>query len=217
MAAPGAVSVGDFITRAEARAEIGTLVSDQLAAFESQRQSMADLEPRATSLIDSLAQQADEALKRNQLASEAQITQQVGALRPQAVSTVTTVEGKFAEMKSVIDSHTSMQQGAAADLAEQVDSMKKLKEQLQAFGGEVESNMNVIKNGVISTQGEVACTQSGIQGLIDGARSDGGSTLFRSGAQERGRPVFDPRDYKLDALAATLSLGAWKKWKHEPL
>ena len=93
--------------------------------------------------------------------------------------------------------------------------MKKLKEQFQTFAGEVEANLNVIKSDVTRTQTDVVRTQSGIQRLIDGSRADGGSTLFRSGALERDRPVFDPRDYKLEVLPATLSLGAWKKWKHE--
>ena len=46
-------------------------------------------------------------------------------------------------------------------------------------------------------------------------KSDGGSTLFRPSGQERDRPVFDPRDYKIETLPASLPLGAWKKWKHE--
>ena len=131
------------------------------------------------------------------------------------MSTVTTVVGKLAEIKSMIDAHSSTQQGAVKELAEQVDVMKVLKEQLQKFAGEVEANLTVIKNDVVCTQGEVACTQTGIQGLIDGARSDGGLALFRLGGQERGRPIFDPRDYKLEVLPFTLSLGAWKRWKHE--
>ena len=81
---------------------------------------MAALETRATSFIDSLAQQTDEALKRNAAATEAQITQPVGALREQTVSTVTTVEGKLAEIKLLIDSHSSTQQGAVKELADRL-------------------------------------------------------------------------------------------------
>ena len=124
MAGTTPASAGDFISRAEARAEIGTLVADQLAAFEAQRQSMAALEDKAKSLIETLAQQTDAALKRNAEVTEAQITSQVGALREQAVSTVTTVEGKLAEIKALIDSHSSAQEGAVRELAEQVDAMK---------------------------------------------------------------------------------------------
>ena len=123
MAGTTPASAGDFISRAEARAEIGTLVADQLAAFEAQRQSMAALEAQAKSFIDTLAQQTDDALKRNTAATEAQITSRFRALRERTVSTVTTVEGKLAEIKSLIDSHSSMQQGAVKELAEQVDAM----------------------------------------------------------------------------------------------
>ena len=111
MAATGTLPAGDFITRAEARAEIGTLVSDQLAAFEAQRQSMAALRADAKSLIDTLAQQADEALKRNQLAAEAQIYQQVGDLREQTVSTVTIV----ARRRSVRSRSSTMARCSCAD------------------------------------------------------------------------------------------------------
>ena len=93
--------------------------------------------------------------------------------------------------------------------------MKVLKEQLQKSAREVEANLNVIKSGVLRTQGEVARTQSGIQSLVDGARSDGGSALFRSGGQEHDRPVFDPRDYKFEALPSAISLGAYQNWKHK--
>ena len=102
MAGTTPAPVSDFISRAEARAEIGTLVAEQVAAFEAQRQSMATLEAQAKSFIDTLAQQTDAALKRNTEVTEAQITSQVGALREQTVSTVTTVEGKLAEIKSLI-------------------------------------------------------------------------------------------------------------------
>ena len=72
----------------------------------------------------------------------------------------------------------------------------------------------MVKTRDASTQGEVVRTQSGIQALIEGARSEG-SGPFRPSAQERDRLVFDPSDYKLEALRATLSFGAWKKWKNE--
>ena len=93
MAATGDLAVGRV-----QRSVFWSLIS---SLRSNRKQSTADLEARATSLIDSLAQQADEALKRNQLAAEAQITQQVGALREQTVSTVTTVEGKLTEIKSI--------------------------------------------------------------------------------------------------------------------
>ena len=122
MAGTTPAPVSDFISRAEARAEIGTLVAEQVAAFEAQRQSMAALEEKAKSFIETLAQQTDAALKRNAEVTEAQITSQVGALREQTVSTVTTVEGKLTEIESLIAFHTSAQEGAATDLAAQVRS-----------------------------------------------------------------------------------------------
>ena len=42
----------DLISRAEARAEIGTLVAEQVAAFATQRQSMAALRATAKSFVD---------------------------------------------------------------------------------------------------------------------------------------------------------------------
>ena len=33
--------------------------------------------------------------------------------------------------------------------------------------------------------------------------------------QERDRQVFDPRGYKIESLPSPISLGAWKKWRHE--
>ena len=107
MAGTTPAPVSDVISRAEACAEIGTLVAEHVAAFEAQRQSMAAVEQKAESLIDTLAQQTDAALKRNAKVTEAQITSQVGALREQTVSTVTTVEGKLAEIKALIDTHSS--------------------------------------------------------------------------------------------------------------
>ena len=57
-------------------------------------------------------------------------------------------------------------------------------------------------------------TQVSIQTLISEARSSDGSSLSRS-TQERDRPEFDPRDYKIDVITSQMSLGVWKKWKHE--
>ena len=33
--------------------------------------------------------------------------------------------------------------------------------------------------------------------------------------QERDRSVFDPRDYKIETIPTQMSLGVWKKWRHE--
>ena len=57
-------------------------------------------------------------------------------------------------------------------------------------------------------------TRMGIQTFISEARAAEGSSLSRP-TQERDRPVFDPRDYKLDVILSQMSLGVWKKWRHE--
>ena len=57
-------------------------------------------------------------------------------------------------------------------------------------------------------------TQLSIQTLISEARASEGSSLSRS-TQERDRPVFGPRDYKIDVIPSQMSLGVWKKWKDE--
>ena len=91
--------------------------------------------------------------------------------------------------------------------------MSTLQEKLQACAQGVEANLVNIQQEVSRTQGEVSRTQAGIQGLIETARSEGGSVLRPS--QERDRQVFDPRDYNIGALPTTFSLGVWKKWRHE--
>ena len=59
-------------------------------------------------------------------------------------------------------------------------------------------------------------TQQAIQALIDSTKHDGSSSVLRPGSgQERDRPVFDPRDYKIDVLPSQFQLGIWKKWTHE--
>ena len=59
-------------------------------------------------------------------------------------------------------------------------------------------------------------TQQAITALIDSTKADGSSSVLLSGpGGERDRPVFDPRDYKIEALPTQFALGAWKKWRHE--
>ena len=48
-----------------------------------------------------------------------------------------------------------------------------------------------------------------------GAGGFTGANFHGVPSAERVRNVFNPRDYKLEALPATLSFGAWKKWKYE--
>ena len=57
-------------------------------------------------------------------------------------------------------------------------------------------------------------TRLGLQTLIAEARASDSSSMSRPN-QERDRPVFNPRDYKLDVIPTTMSLGVWKKWRHE--
>ena len=59
-------------------------------------------------IIEKLAADADNALKRNQAACEEQITQQVGDLCAQAQNSVSTVSDKFAGNKSLIAAHISL-------------------------------------------------------------------------------------------------------------
>ena len=92
--------------------------------------------------------------------------------------------------------------------------MTTLETGIRQVANESRAEMLKTRDDVTRTQSEVIRSQSGIQALIDGARSEG-SGPFLSGAQERDRPVFDPMDYKLEVLPATLSFGAWKKSKHE--
>ena len=92
--------------------------------------------------------------------------------------------------------------------------MNALEAGIRGFADDSRAEMTKTRDDVTRTQGEVVRTQSGIQALIEGACSEGVGS-FRPAAHERDRAVFDPRDYKLETLPATLSFGAWKKWKHE--
>ena len=112
--------------------------------------------------------------------------QQVGDLRAQAQNSVSTVSDKLAQIESLIAAPTSSQEAAELELAVQVDEG-------------VEANLAGIQQEVTCSQGEVGRTQAGIQTLIDSAKNDGSSSLFRS-SQERDRQLFDPRDYKIEVL-----------------
>ena len=91
----------------------------------------------------------------------------------------------------------------AADFKPFEEKMNTLEAGFRGFADESRAEMIKTRDGVTRTQGEVVRTQSGIQALNEGARSEG-SGPFRPAAQERDRPVFDPRDYKLDTLPANL-------------
>ena len=152
-----------------------------------------------------LAMQVDTVFKANKAQCEAQIAQQVGDLRTDAQAAVTTVNTKIAEIESLFKAQTSSQEDADLTLSQHVADMVQLESKLRVFAEGVESNLGSIQQEVVRTQAEVSRTQAGISNLIETARSEGGSALRPS--QERDRHVFDPRDYKIEALPSSISLG----------
>ena len=85
------------------------------------------------------------------------------------------------------------------------DKSKALVEQLEKFATDVKSSIQ-------RTQEEANRTQQAITALIDSTKADGSSLVIRSGpGGEHDRSVFDPRDYKIEALQTQFALGAWKK------
>ena len=127
------------------------------------------------------------------------------------------MDEKIAEMEAIYKAQTLEQTASHDDadlkLVQHVSNMDALEEKLRLYADGVEANLNAIKEEVGRTQAEVVRTQTGIRQLIESARSEGGSVLRPS--QERDRQVFDPRDYKIESLPSSISLGAWKKWRHE--
>ena len=105
-------------TRAEAQSEIGRLVNEQLEAFSVQRKAIEEQSRSARVLVDKVATEADNALKRNQAACEEQIAQQVRDLRTQAQTSVSTVSDKLAEIESRIKAHMSFQEDAGLKLVQ---------------------------------------------------------------------------------------------------
>ena len=229
MAAQGAAAavpdMSQYITRDEAQSEIGKLVKEQLETFKAQRDAIAEqsqrLEEQSREARDNsgkLAVEVDKVLKANQTQCDEQIAQQVGNLRADVQAAVTTVDEKIAEMEAMFKAQTlestASHDDADLKLVQHVANMDALEEKLRQYANGVEDNLNAIKEDVGRTQAEVVRTQSGIRQLIESGRSEGGSVLQRP-SQERDRQVFDPRDYKIESLPSSISLGVWKKWRHE--
>ena len=212
--------MSQYITRDEAQSEIGRLVKEQLEAFSAQGEVIAEqsrrLEEQSREARDTLAKLAievDAVLKSNKTDCEAQIAQQVGDRRTDAQAAVTAVNAKIADIEELFKAKTSSQEDADLKLVQHVAGMVELESKLRMFAQGVESNLGSIQQEVVRTQAESSRTQAGISNLIETARSEGGSVLRPN--QERDRQVFDPRDYKIEALPSSISLGVWKKWRHE--
>ena len=213
MAAQAAPDMSQYITRTEAQNEIGRLAKEQLEAFTEQRKDTETQGQEARDTVIPLTNDFDNNQKRNKADCEKQIADQVGELRTQAQTSVTTVNEKIAEIESLFKSHTASQEDADLKLSQHVADMTELAKKLLAFAGTVEANLFNIQQEVSRTQGEVSRTQAGIQNLIETARSEGGTALRP--IQERDRQVFDPRDYKIEALPNSIPLGVWKKLRRE--
>ena len=225
MAASGAAAaspdMSQYITRVEAQQEIGRLVKEQLETFQAQSDVIAEqrrkLEEQSREARDTsakLALQVDTVLKQNKIDCDEQISQRVGELRAQAQDAVTTVQEKIKEMEALILAQTKAQDVSQMDadlsLTKHVADMVALEEKLRLYADGVQANLNSIQEEVVRTQAEIVRTQAGIRQLIESARNDGTSTLQRP-QHERDRQVFDPRDYKIESLPSSISIGAWKK------
>ena len=177
------------ITRAEAQAEFGRLVNEQVAAFTAQQQQTAALNANTRILIDQLRAEAQAALVSNKAAAD----EQVATLREDARQAITTLDNKT----SVVDKSLSLH---AVSQAAFEQKMADLEAGIHQFADEARASIRQI--------------QAGIPAIVAEARSSDGTSSFRP-SQERDRQVFDPRDYKIELGPSHLSLAVWKKWRHE--
>ena len=159
MAASGAAAAPDmsqYITRVEAQSEIGRLVKEQLEQFSAQREVVVEQSQVARDTFSALAIEVDLTLKRNKADCEAQIAQQVGELRTQAQTSVSTVTEKIAEIESLFKVHTASQEDAELKLTKHVADMTELEEKLRVFAQGVEANLVSIHRKLLSLKGESA-------------------------------------------------------------
>ena len=126
MAAQAASDMSQYITRAEAQTEIGRLVKEQLETSNEQRKVIEERSQQPQSTLNSLKDEIASTLKRNKADCEKQIVDQVGELRTQAQTSVSTVTEKIAEIKSFFKGHTASQDDADLKLAKHVVDMTEL-------------------------------------------------------------------------------------------
>ena len=101
-----------YITRGVAQQEIARRVGEQASALMNQQQQIEILNRDARALVHKLANDADAAPKHNKSEAEKQIDTQVGRL----LTAVTTVEGKLAEIESLISRQDDAQVVSAKGL-----------------------------------------------------------------------------------------------------
>ena len=124
------------------------------------------------------------------VAGKAAADEQVEVLRGHTCDTISELDTKLLAADENIALHAATR---VKDESEFNDKMKEFKKEFHEFADR---------------------TQASIQAFTAEARSSEGSSMSRP-AQERDRPVFDPRDYKIDVISSQVFLGVWKKWKHE--
>ena len=97
-----------------------------------------------------------------------------------------------------------------AKLASSIESMELYEAARKKGEEEFMTKMITFEQGV---HGFAADTRVSIQQMIAEGRSADGTPM--KPFQERDRPVFDLRNYKIDVIPTQMSLGIWKKWRHE--
>ena len=97
-----------------------------------------------------------------------------------------------------------------AKLAASIECMELYEAARKKGEEEFMAKMLTLEEGV---HGFSVDTRLSIQQMIAEGRSADGTPM--KPFQERDRPVFDPRDYKLEVIPTQMSLGVWKKWRHE--
>ena len=198
----GAPPAVDYISRSEAIVEIARLVTAQSEAFQFQAQQTAALNDETRKLLADIRAEvtlAGTVLRKEALGYKATADAQIDPLREEARVAI----ASLTEQSSSIEDDVPLR---AAEFKAFEEKMNALEAGIRGFADESRAEMTKTLDDVTRTQGEVVRIQSGIQASIEGARPEG-SGPFSPAAQERDRPVFDPRDYKLDTLTATLSFG----------
>ena len=160
---------------------------------------MTALNVETRGLIDQLRTDVQQAMTANGQAivtSEENAQKQVEALRSQAQAAAVNLDEKIALADSRLRS--------AVESAELYEAKKKGEEE------EFLKKMQTLEQGVHNFADE---TRKNIQQMIADGRSAEGGPM--KPFQERDRSVFDPRDYNIGTIPTQMSLGVWKKWRHE--
>jgi hypothetical protein len=181
-----------FITKEEASVEIQRLISLQSSVFLTLQQD-------ARTLIDGLATQADAALRRDR----AEFLSELGTLREHTQDAVRQGNEKVDEMQALIDSHNTA-------IQTQVDNLKTVVAEMHAFADKVRATND-------ETQSNIRSIVADVENLAAGVRvgGGGGGPPGMGGSFDRDRPIFDPRDYKVEPLPSQMTLASWKKWRHD--